>query len=143
MADINSRTTRSIRLLKLPQLLAKMDKTDTNLKLVTDGFFTTVLNNRQYDQAHEFIHHDFIKHYHDGRPDAHTTTVLKEYQDLVTQFPNLKSVIKKSIAHGDEVWLWTNIEGLPEGVGLDIVEICRVQDGKVREKWDVHQQKTA
>jgi predicted SnoaL-like aldol condensation-catalyzing enzyme len=119
-----------------------MENPDTNLKLVTDGFFMTVLNNRQYDQAHEFIHPDFIKHYHDGRPDTNAAAFLKEYQGLVSQFPNIKSVIKKSIAQGDEVWLWTNIEGLPEGVGLEIVEIYRVQDGKVREKWDVHQQKT-
>jgi predicted SnoaL-like aldol condensation-catalyzing enzyme len=120
-----------------------MDKSDANLKLVTEGFFSTVLNDRRYDQAQEFIHPDFIKHYHDGRPDVDLEAFLKDYQSLVAQFPELKSIIKKSIARDDEVWLWTSIEGLPEGVGLDIVEICRIQDGKVREKWDIHQQKVS
>jgi predicted SnoaL-like aldol condensation-catalyzing enzyme len=120
-----------------------MEHSDKNLKLVIDGFITTVINNRQYHRAHEFMHPDFVKHYHDGKPDADTENFLTEYKGLVSQFPNLRSVVKKSIACSDEVWLWTRIEGLPEGFELEIVEICRVQDGKVREKWNVHQRKVA
>ena len=89
------------------------------------------------------MHPNFVKHYHDGKPDTNAETFLKEYKELVSQYPNLKSHIKKSIASGDEVWLWTTIEGLPEDFELEIVDICRVQDGKVIEKWDVHQQKIA
>ena len=115
---------------------------DQNSKIVIDGFIGTVLNDRQYHRASEFMHPQYVKHFHDGQPDGDMQAFLDHYKGLVSQFPNLKSVIKKSIASGDEVWLWTVIEGLPEGLNLEIVEICRVEDGLVREKWDVHQQQT-
>jgi predicted SnoaL-like aldol condensation-catalyzing enzyme len=117
------------------------DSEKKNLKVVVDGFLGTVCNNRQLDRALEFIHPDFIKHYHDGKPDGNIDQVMTEYKGLIAQYPDVKSVVKKSIASGDEVWCWTTIEGLPAGFELDIVEICRVEDGRVREKWDVHQQK--
>lgn len=118
-----------------------MENSNENLKIVIDGFITTVINNRQYDRAHEFIHPDFVKHPHDGKADADREEFLRDYKGMVSQYPEMRSVVKKSIASGDEVWLWTSVEGLPDGVEYQIVEICKVQDGKVREKWDVHQQR--
>lgn len=118
-----------------------MDKSEQNLQTVIDGFINTVMNGRQYDRAHEFMHPNFVKHFHDGRPDTDADGFLAEYKGLVSAHPDMRSTVRKSIASGDEVWLWTIIEGLPEGVDYQIVEVCRLQDGKVREKWDVHQQR--
>jgi predicted SnoaL-like aldol condensation-catalyzing enzyme len=116
-----------------------MENIEANLKLVIDGFINTVINKRQYDRALEFMHPDFVKHWHDGKPDGNIKEYLASYQEHVDKYPNLQSVVKKSIAYGDEVWLWTDITGLPEGVELEIVEICRVKDGKLFEKWHVLQ----
>lgn len=119
-----------------------MEDSKKNLEIVVDGFINTVCNGRAYDRALEFMHPDFVKHYHDGSPDGNAEKFIEDYKGLVSQFPEIRSEVKKSIAKGDEVWLWTSIGGLPEGYQYQIVEICRVQDGKVREKWDIHQQGT-
>lgn len=118
-------------------------KPTENAKLVIDGFLESLLNNRQFHRKDEFMHPDFVKHFHDGKPDCDGDEFLKQYQGMLTQFPQLKSRVKKSIADDECVWVWTEIEGLPEGFGLDIVEICRVKDGRIVEKWDVHQQKAS
>jgi hypothetical protein len=41
----------------------------------------------------------------DGQPDANLEKFLADFQGLVSQFPGLKSIIKKSIAYGNEAGL--------------------------------------
>ncbi|KIW03288.1 uncharacterized protein PV09_05501 [Verruconis gallopava] len=120
-----------------------MPTAEDHLKTVVDGLLGTLFNDRQYDRKSEFLHDEFIKHPHDGKPDMSGEEMIKQFADLANQFPDIKSVVKKSIANADHVWLWTKVEGLPEGFNLEIVEICRLVDGKIIEKWDIHQQTIA
>ena len=111
--------------------------------LATATNLFTYLNNRQYDLLPNVLHSSFQKHFppHLGKASSDTKAFVDEYKGLVSQFPEVKSRIERSIVSekGDEVWLWTKVEGLPEGFDMEIVEICRLEDGKIREKWDVHQ----
>ena len=87
-----------------------------NFKIVVDGFINTVINKTTVRSRTEFMHPNYVKHHHDGKPDANAETFLKEHQGLVSQYPNIKSHIKKSITSGDEVWLWTYYRGVAGGV---------------------------
>ena len=111
--------------------------------LTTATNFITYLNTRQYNHLPTVLHPNFLKHFpsHLDKAPADTAAFLAEYQGLASQLPDMKSeIIRSTVSEtGDEVWLWTRIEGLPEGFEMEIVEICKVQDGRVREKWDVIQ----
>ncbi len=53
--------------------------------------------------------------------------------------PDLRIDIKRSAAEGDLVWIHYNNKPTPDGLGLAVVDILRMEDGKFVEHWDVVQ----
>lgn len=53
--------------------------------------------------------------------------------------PTAISVVKRVLADGDLVAVHVNSKQSPQDAGLAIVDIFRVQDGKIIEHWDVIQ----
>lgn len=60
-------------------------------------------------------------------------------QDLKMQFPELRSDIKRVFADGDFVILHVHAKRRPDELGLAIVDIFRLEQGKIVEHWDVRQ----
>ncbi len=54
-------------------------------------------------------------------------------------YPNARNEIKRVIAEGDLVVLHVHSVVIPNSPGRMIVDIFRVEDGKVVEHWDVIQ----
>jgi predicted SnoaL-like aldol condensation-catalyzing enzyme len=59
--------------------------------------------------------------------------------DLRKQFPELRSDIKRVFADGDFVILHVHAKRQPTELGLAIVDIFRLENGKIVEHWDVRQ----
>jgi predicted SnoaL-like aldol condensation-catalyzing enzyme len=59
--------------------------------------------------------------------------------DLKEQFPGLRSDIKRVFADGDFVILHVHAKREPNELGLAIVDIFRLENGKIVEHWDVRQ----
>ena len=59
--------------------------------------------------------------------------------DLKTKFPGLRSDIKRVFADGDYVILHVHARRQPGELGLAIVDIFRLEHGKIVEHWDVRQ----
>jgi len=55
------------------------------------------------------------------------------------QFPGLQIDVKRAFADGDFVILHVHIKLQPEELGLAVVEIFRLEHGKIVEHWDVRQ----
>jgi len=60
-------------------------------------------------------------------------------QDLKKQFPRLRSDVKRVFADGDFVMIHVHAKRQPEDLGLAIVDIFRLEQGKIVEHWDVRQ----
>ena len=53
--------------------------------------------------------------------------------------PDLKIHVKRVAAEGDLVWIHYNNKPTPDALGLAVVDILRMEDGKFVEHWDVVQ----
>jgi predicted SnoaL-like aldol condensation-catalyzing enzyme len=56
---------------------------------------------------------------------------------LLTSFPDMKLMIKRVIAEGDLVVTHAHLIKIPGELGLAVVDIFRVENGKIVEHWDV------
>ena len=109
---------------------------ETNKKIVID-FYEKALNQKDFEAAAKHFGPRYIQHnplVPDG-PEGlrRLVTLLKE------KFPNSKSEIKRVIAEGDLVVLHVHSTREPGQRGRAIVDIFRLENGKIVEHWDVIQ----
>ncbi len=113
-------------------------KTDieTNKRNVIE-FYDLIINKKDFEAARKFMGNRYKQHnplVADG-PEG-----LRDFIDyLKTNFPDAHSDIKKVIAEGDYVVLHVHSRR-DATLQRAIIEIFRLEDGKIDEHWDVIQQ---
>ncbi len=116
-----------------PALAADLE---ANKKIVVD-FYEKGLNQKDFDAAAKYFGPRYTQHNPNGvdGPDGfkNLVTFLKE------KFPNSHSEIKRVIAEGDLVVLHVHSVRAPGERGRAIVDIFKVENGKIVEHWDVVQ----
>ena len=109
---------------------------EANKKIVVD-FYEKGLNQKDYDAAAKYFGPRYVQHNPGAAngPEGFKRLVgfLKE------KFPNSHSEIKRVIAEGDLVVLHVHSKRSPEERGRAIVDIFKVENGKIVEHWDVIQ----
>jgi predicted SnoaL-like aldol condensation-catalyzing enzyme len=106
-------------------------------KAVAIAFYNAALNDKDWDAASKLIGEHYTQHNPaavDGIEGikAHVA-MLKE------KFPLNHGDIKRVVVDGDIVVLHVHSKRTPESLGNAIVDIFRIEDGKVVEHWDVVQ----
>ena len=109
---------------------------EANKKIVVD-FYEKGLNQKDYDAAAKHFGPRYVQHNPGAAngPEGFKRLVgfLKE------KFPNSRNEIKRVIAEGDLVVLHVHSRRSPEDRGRAIVDIFKVENGKIVEHWDVIQ----
>ena len=109
---------------------------EANKKTVL-AFYEAGLNKKDFEAAAKFFGPKYIQH-NPGAPDG-----IEGFKTFVNflrdKFPNSHSEIKKSFAEGDYVILHVHAVREPGTRGRAIVDIFRLEDGKIVEHWDVAQ----
>ena len=109
---------------------------EANKKAVLD-FYDKALNQKDFDAASKYLGPRYIQH-NPGAPDG--IEGLKAFIALRKEkFPNAKSEIKRAFAEGDYVILHVHGVREPGERGVAIVDIFRLENGKIVEHWDVVQ----
>lgn len=109
---------------------------EQNKKTVT-AFYDAALNKKDFDAASKYLGSQYRQH-NPGAKDG--PEGLKGFIGfLKDKFPNNKSEIKRIFADGDFVIVHVNAVREPGTRGLAIVDIFRLDNGKVVEHWDVVQ----
>ncbi len=110
---------------------------EANKKIVRD-FYDLIINKKDFDAASKYIGPRYRQHnplVADG-PEG-----LKVFINfLKTNFPEARSEIKKVFAEGDYVILHVHSIRPPNIRGRAIIEIFRLENGKIDEHWDVIQE---
>lgn len=109
---------------------------EANKKVVLD-FYEKGLNQKDFEAAAQHFGPRYIQH-NPGAPDG-----IEGFKAFIAlrkeKFPNARSEIKRAFADGDFVILHVHSVREPGERGVAIVDIFRLEKGKIVEHWDVVQ----
>lgn len=102
------------------------------------NFYNAALNEKNPDKALSFLGDKYIQH------NPHVPDGIEGFVKFIKfrrdKFPGARNEIKRVIAEGDLVALHVHSVVIPGSPGRQIVDIFRVENGKVVEHWDVIQE---
>lgn len=109
---------------------------EANKKAVVE-FYEKGLNQKDFDAASKYFGPRYVQH-NPGAPDG-----IEGFKKFIAvrkeKFPNAHSEIKRVFADGDYVILHVHAVPIPGERGSAIVDIFKLEDGKIVEHWDVVQ----
>jgi len=119
-----------------PELSAPQANAEQN-KAVVAAFYEAAINRKDFDAASSFLGERYVQH---NPRIADGITGFRAFLDeLRTSFPQLRAEVKRMAADGDLVFVHTHGVRVPGQLGTAIVDIFRLEDGKIVEHWDVMQ----
>jgi predicted SnoaL-like aldol condensation-catalyzing enzyme len=114
-----------------------MADTNTSRDIVVK-FYEAALNEKNPEKARAFLGDTYIQH------NPHVPDGIEGFLRFIRfrreKYPNARNEIKRVIAEGDLVVLHVHSVVIPNSPGRMIVDIFRVEGGKVVEHWDVIQE---
>ena len=109
---------------------------EANKKIVVD-FYDKAINQKDFEAASKHLGSRYTQHNPNA---ADGPEGLKAFlQFLKEKFPNSRSEIKRVFAEGDYVIIHVHAVREPGTRGNAIVDIFKLENGKVVEHWDVVQ----
>ena len=123
--------------ISLEENLSALDpRLEANKKTVL-AFYEAGLINKDFDAASKFIGERYVQH---NPLIADGIEGFKAFVNYLKKtFPHLRGEIKKIFADGDFVILHAHGVRVPGQAGSAIVDIFRLENGKIVEHWDVMQ----
>lgn len=112
--------------------------TDANTRDIVLKFYDAALNEKNPEKARSFLGDAYIQH-NPHVPDG-IDAFLRFIKFRRDKFPAAHNEVKRVIAEGDLVALHVHSVVIPGSPGRQIVDIFRVENGKVVEHWDVIQE---
>jgi predicted SnoaL-like aldol condensation-catalyzing enzyme len=109
---------------------------EANKKVVVE-FYAKALNDKDFEAAAKHFGPHYIQHNPNAADGIEGFKKFIEYRR--EKFPNAKSVIKRVLVDGDMVILHLHAMREPGERGVAIVDIFRLENGKIVEHWDVVQ----
>lgn len=124
-------------LLSFSHIAYAESQNEINKKTVL-AFYEDLINQKNVDAAEKYMGKKYIQH---NPKAADGVEGLRNYiQYLREQFPYSHAEIKRVFAEGNYVVLHVNTKLEPNTRGLAIVDIFRLDAGKIVEHWDVIQE---
>ncbi len=101
------------------------------------AFYDQALNRKDFEAASRYLGSRYIQH---NQRAADGAEGLKNFIGYLREkYPRAHSEIKRAFADGDFVILHVHAVREPGTRGMAIVDIFRLENGKIVEHWDVHE----
>jgi predicted SnoaL-like aldol condensation-catalyzing enzyme len=117
------------------KIYATSNQATDNMQIAT-AFFEAVTIKKDFEMATQYLGSRFTEH------SPHAADGYKGLQDLIgflKQYPHSQFIVKRTIVDGDYVMLHVNTILEPNTLGQAVMELFRLQNGKVVEHWDITQ----
>ncbi len=122
--------------LTVPSVSRADAKEEANKKLVIE-FYEKAINQKDFEAAAKYFGNRYVQH-NPNAPDG--IEGFKTFLGFLREkFPQSKSEIKRAFADGDYVIVHVHAVRTPGERGSAIVDIFKLEDGKIVEHWDVVQ----
>lgn len=116
--------------------MSRTAEEQANLDLVM-GLFAEVLNPMDSGAVDRFIAADYIQHNQSVEPGREP---LKAFLDMIReQTPEAVHDVKRAFVDGDHVTVHYHVRRWPGDLGWAVIDIFRIEDGRIAEHWDVMQ----
>jgi predicted SnoaL-like aldol condensation-catalyzing enzyme len=116
---------------------ADQKQMEENKKVVLQ-FYEAAINQKDFEAASKFLGPRYIQHNPRAADGAEGLKAFLTF--LREKFPDYHSEIKRAFADGDYVILHVHNVPTPGSRGNAIIDIFRLENGKVVEHWDVRQE---
>jgi len=100
------------------------------------GLIDTAFNQKKPAEAWERYGGPYYKQHNPTAPDG-KEAIIGLLNAWLPTVPNLRYDIKRIISHRDMVWVHSHVTKGPADLGNAVVDIFRLEKGKVVEHWDV------
>ena len=105
---------------------------------VVRSFYEAAINQKDFEAASKYLGPKYIQH---NPTAADGVDGLRNFiQSLRDKLPNYHSRIVRAFSDGDFVILHVHNQREPNTRGFAIIDIFRLQNGKIVEHWDVRQE---
>ncbi len=122
-----------------------MSTTENNKKLV-ETLVITVFQKHDFSKLDEIMRDDYIQHNEDTPQGK--TGFRQFFEQIFEAMPDFSYTLKKIVAEDDIVMTYSTTTGTHEGewlgnpatgneLNFDVVDIFRIENGKIAEHWDV------
>lgn len=116
--------------------MSRTAEEQANLAVVM-GLFEQVLNPMDSSAVDRFIDEGYIQHNQSVEPGREP---FKAFLDMIKgQTPDAVHDVKRAFVDGDHVTVHYHVRRWPDDLGWAVIDIFRVENGKVKEHWDVMQ----
>ena len=106
-------------------------------KRIVLAFYEQGLARRNFEAARQYLHPRYTQH---NPMVADGVEGFKAFLEFLREhYAGAKSEIRRVFVDGDHVILHVHVVTGPDDPGLAVVDIFRVEDGKIIEHWDVVQ----
>ena len=125
-----------------------MSSTEENKKLV-ETLCVTVFQNHDFSRLDEIMKDDYVHHNENDDPFPDGKNQFREFHErFFKSMPDFRYNINRIIAEGDIVMLWATVTATHSAewmgnpatnnkLNYNVVDIFRIQDGKISDHWDV------
>jgi predicted SnoaL-like aldol condensation-catalyzing enzyme len=108
-------------------------------KAVVREFYQLAFHQRKPEEAMaRYVQTEYCQH--NPRVGDGVASFIAFVKKYIQAYPNLSYTFKRIIAEGDLVMLHSHLLREPTDRGLAVVDIVRLEDGKIAEHWDVIQE---
>lgn len=109
---------------------------ESNKKAVLE-FYDAALNQKDAEKASSYLGNKYIQHNPMGHDGAEGLKGFVGF--LKATFPDAKIEVKRAFVDGDHVILHAHATMVPGTRGAAVMDIFRLENGKIVEHWDVVQ----
>ncbi len=111
-------------------------KQDDNKRAVVD-FYEKAINQKDFEAASKYLGSRYIQHNQRAADGAEGLRSFLAF--LREKHPQSHSTIRRALADGDFVILHVHAVRDPGTRGMAVVDIFRLENGRIVEHWDVHE----
>jgi predicted SnoaL-like aldol condensation-catalyzing enzyme len=129
--------TLGTAVLVMIQLAAAGDTLQEKNKRLVREFYEQAINRKDFASAEKYLGQRYIQHNQRAADGKEGLRVFIQF--LRDKYPKAHSEIKKVFADGDYVILHVHAVREPWTRGAAVVDIFRLENGKIVEHWDVHE----